>query len=253
MDKDIINGHIYKITNKVDGKIYIGQTICGFKKRYGNNLQKNTTNIHLKNAINKYGIEPFEIIEIFDSSDSIDELNELEKYWIEFFGGINSGKIYNFTSGGLNAKLSDEFKEKLRIIKTGTKLSEETKKKMSIAQKEKNAKMTEEERKVYGAHKKGTKTSDDIKRKISETKKNAVNKKEIQEKIIAKKNKKVICLTNGKIFNSLKEAGEFYGFSSSMISTCCKVKREFAGRDENGIFLKWRYYEDFVKDCELNA
>ena len=89
--------YIYKITNILDGKIYIGQTTIGFKKRYGNNLEKNSTNVHLKNAIKKYGINNFEIIEIFDSTDSMDKLNELEVYWIEFFGGIESDKLYNFT------------------------------------------------------------------------------------------------------------------------------------------------------------
>lgn len=242
-----VDGHIYKITNMIDGKIYIGQTIIGFKKRYGNNLEKNASNIHLKNAIKKYGIDNFEIIEIFDSSDSVEKLNELEAYWISFFGGINSGKVYNLNSGGGNRVPSEESKKKLSISASNRIFSDIEKHNMSISQKEKNNKMTVEERKIYGAHKKGTITSDEIKNKISNTKKNHPNKKEIQKKITIKLKKKVICLNNGIVFDSLKEVGEYYGFSSSMISTCCKGKRDFAGRDENGIFLKWQYYDEYIE------
>ena len=237
-----INGYIYTITNIIDGKKYIGQTTIGFKKRYGNNLYKNTSNIHLKNAISKYGIENFEIIEEFDSADSIDKLNELEKYWISYFGGINSEKLYNFSNGGSNCIYSNEHKAMLSKITTGRKHSEETKSKMSISQKEKNSKMTADERSNAYGYNKGNVISEETKKKISESKLNAKNKDEIIKKISEKIKKKVICLNTGVIFNSLKEAGEYYGFSSSMISTCCKGKREHAGKDENGNFLKWEYY-----------
>ena len=44
-----VYGVIYKITNKINRKIYIGQTIEGFKKRYKNNLKKYTHNIYGEN------------------------------------------------------------------------------------------------------------------------------------------------------------------------------------------------------------
>lgn len=44
-----VYGVIYKITNKVNNKVYIGQTVLGFKKRYGNtNWWDKTHNEHLK-------------------------------------------------------------------------------------------------------------------------------------------------------------------------------------------------------------
>lgn len=245
-----INGYIYVITNMVNVKKYIGQTTIGFKKRYNNDLYKNTSNIHLKNAIFKYGIGNFEIIEEFDSANSIEKLNELEKYWIQYFGGINSGKLYNFSSGGLNCVYSDNHKAILSKKATGRKFSEETKIKMSISQKEKNSKMTAEERSNAYGHNKGKEISKEVRKKIIEAKLNAKNKDEIVKKISEKIKKKVICLNTGVIFDSLKESGEYYGFSSCMISTCCKGKREYAGRDENGNFLKWEYYVECVEEVD---
>lgn len=61
-----VYGVIYKITNKVNGRCYIGQTILGFDRRYHYNLYKNTSNIHLKYAIEKYGFENFYVNKVFD-------------------------------------------------------------------------------------------------------------------------------------------------------------------------------------------
>ena len=51
-----IYGVIYIIRNKINNKLYIGQTIekGGFGRRYGHNLAKNTHNKHLKSSIQKY-------------------------------------------------------------------------------------------------------------------------------------------------------------------------------------------------------
>ena len=61
-----VYGVIYKIQNKVNKKIYIGQTTIGFDKRYNNNLLKNSSNKYLKSEIRKYGIENFSVCKIFD-------------------------------------------------------------------------------------------------------------------------------------------------------------------------------------------
>ena len=58
-------GIIYKITNTVDGKIYIGQTVRSFWERYEGHLE-NTKNRHLKRAIQKYGVDAFEIVEVLE-------------------------------------------------------------------------------------------------------------------------------------------------------------------------------------------
>lgn len=94
-------GYIYKVTNIINDKIYIGQTIQSVKDRWyrhcgKSGLSDNEMNTHFKRAILKYGKENFRIetIEICDSKD----LNEREKYYISYYDSYKSG--YNSTLGG---------------------------------------------------------------------------------------------------------------------------------------------------------
>lgn len=134
-----IYGVIYKITNKKSkanngmGKVYIGQTINGFNKRYkakGNgieriyNFHKNQKNLgkpynrRLLNDIEKYGFENFEVCEIFDVAFSKEELNIKEILWIRHYNSINKG--YNILEGGTIHKKS----KILEKFKTYTSLNE---------------------------------------------------------------------------------------------------------------------------------
>ena len=96
-------GIIYKITNKINGKIYIGQTIKSLKERWSGHLtsahhpQPRHAHIGLYLAINKYGAENFDL-EVIDEANSEEELNEKEIYWIRYFDSYNTG--YNMTTGG---------------------------------------------------------------------------------------------------------------------------------------------------------
>lgn len=55
--------------------------------------------------------------------------------------------------------------------------------------------------------------------------------------------KKVICLTTNKIFDSIKQAGEYYNIPKNGISRACKEKSQYCGKLQDGTRLKWRYYE----------
>ena len=120
-------GIIYKITNKVNGKVYIGQTTSsnGFSGRYPfgssginrvfkyheyNKKHNFSYNPHLYSAILKYGEDNFEVSEIFDIAFSKQELDIKEKIYIKYFNCIKDG--YNRLEGGQvmpnNIKYSDE-------------------------------------------------------------------------------------------------------------------------------------------------
>lgn len=88
-------GIIYKHTNKINGKSYIGQTVQTMEQRLKQHL-KNKKNHNFINAINKYGIDEFhsEIIEEVDEN----KLDEKEIYWIAYCNTYNNG--YNMTEGG---------------------------------------------------------------------------------------------------------------------------------------------------------
>lgn len=94
-------GYIYKVTNKINGKIYIGQTIQSVKDRWyrhcgKSGISKAELNTHFKRAILKYGKENFtiETIEMCDST----ELNDKEKFYISYYNSYING--YNSTIGG---------------------------------------------------------------------------------------------------------------------------------------------------------
>lgn len=96
-----MQGVIYIIKNKLNGKVYIGQTIQNPKDRWyrhcaKSNISKNEANMHIKRAILKYGKEnfSFEVIETCLK----EQLNEREIYWINYYDSYNKG--YNNTLGG---------------------------------------------------------------------------------------------------------------------------------------------------------
>lgn len=91
---------IYMITNKINNKKYIGQSVrIEIRWReHKNSYLKNDTNSHLYNAMKKYGIENFDF-NILEECEK-KELNKKEKYWIDYYQTMDRSKGYNATSGG---------------------------------------------------------------------------------------------------------------------------------------------------------
>ena len=90
---------IYKITNKKNGKIYVGQTYSTAEHRWRTHLNAWNGNRHcvaLYSAFDKYGVDNFEIEEIEQCEK--DQLNDREKYWIKYYDSYENG--YNLTRGG---------------------------------------------------------------------------------------------------------------------------------------------------------
>ena len=120
----IFNLVIYKITNKVNGKVYIGQTI-NYEERVRHHKQtafrpnSKDRSRPLYNAIIKYGIDNF-IFEIIDTANSIDELNEKEVYYIQTYDScVDNNKGYNLDKGGKNGRKSEETKRKIGNAQIG--------------------------------------------------------------------------------------------------------------------------------------
>jgi group I intron endonuclease len=102
---------IYKIVNKVNGKIYIGQTIRSLKERFADHCKNKRSTTILHKAIQKYGKDNF-TIEQLDFANSREELNCLEQYWISMNNCI-SPNGYNLCLGGNAAgKQSEELRRK---------------------------------------------------------------------------------------------------------------------------------------------
>ena len=104
-------GYIYKITNDINNKIYIGKTTRTLEVRFKEHCN-NTSGCKsiLYNAICKYGKEHF-IIEKIEECEE-DKLNERERYWIQYYNSYEQG--YNLTTGGDGKSLSEQQIKKIR-------------------------------------------------------------------------------------------------------------------------------------------
>lgn len=102
-----MNGYIYKITNRINEKIYIGKTLqpiyIRFKEHCKDAFRDRNEKRPLYAAMRKHGTENFEI-ELIEEI-SIDKLSEREMYWIEKYNSYHNG--YNATKGGDGKQLYD--------------------------------------------------------------------------------------------------------------------------------------------------
>lgn len=98
---------IYKTTNLINGKFYIGKQTTFSESYMGSGKL-------LKNAILKYGIENFEK-EVLEEVDSLEQLNEREIYWIDKLNAKSEG--YNIADGGDGGDTISNHPDKINIIK----------------------------------------------------------------------------------------------------------------------------------------
>lgn len=102
-----MNGFIYKISNSVNDKVYIGKTLSSIEKRFQEHKKdssRDTENIRpLYRAMNKYGYDCF-FVELVEEAP-IEHLSEREQFWIEYYNSYHNG--YNATLGGDGKQLYD--------------------------------------------------------------------------------------------------------------------------------------------------
>lgn len=234
MKKDLTNkiGYIYKLTAP-NGNVYIGQTINKKQRKYHYNSGSYKKQVKLWYSAQKYNWNPaktFEIIEECLCGENKCFLNEREKYWIKHYNSYNNGLNCNEGGhGNLGYKPTDETRKKMSEKKLGVKHPDWRKKQKSF-------------------YTKGRKHTEESKKKMSKMKKEKMNdtvKNKISVKLIGNKNgignkgnsKRVICLTNNEIYDSIKIAADVLGLHSTGIINVCK-----------GVFsqtkgFKFKYYE----------
>lgn len=122
---------IYVHINKINGKMYIGQTSQDVKIRwnYGNGYIDSPK---FYSAIKKYGWNNFKHIILIDNL-TLDEANIYEEAFIKEYNTIRNG--YNIKYGGNNKTFPDEVKIKISKTLSGTKHTDESRKHMSDAHK----------------------------------------------------------------------------------------------------------------------
>lgn len=204
--------YIYKITNTITSKIYIGQTIKDIPEyRWSTHKSFAKRNVKSKfyNSIRKYGENNFKFEVIFKAFD-IESLNFFESYFIEYFNSISNG--YNQLSGGNNRLLTEEIKNKI-----------------SIAHKQRfeNGFIPNNRGKVFNS---------DVKKKQS-----------IKRKDFLKRNKHpqanyIYCINLDLYFKSASEASYYFGANGNYISRICK--RENNSYNGNSFKIVQEYDEN---------
>ena len=113
---------IYKATNIINNKVYIGQTIHPLSVRKSQHERSHEYGYKtaFSNAIRKYGKENF-IWEVIYETNSIEDLNEKESYYIKYYKSLVTENGYNLKGGGGNDFLTQEVKNKIGESQLGEK------------------------------------------------------------------------------------------------------------------------------------
>lgn len=121
---------IYKITNQINQKAYIGQSKNISSRWRAHRTKYQTEDTLLYRAMRKYGIDNFSF-EVIEECD-IDQLNDKEIFWIEYYNTHNLEKGYNLTDGGQKATKAilteKEVLEIYELLKTPLSMEEIAKK-----------------------------------------------------------------------------------------------------------------------------
>ena len=261
---------IYKITNKINKKCYIGQSINIKERFYGHKSSEN--NVYLRNAFKKYGIDNF-IFEVIEECKR-EELNQKEIYYIKLYKSTNRKFGYNLSPGGTGREKKTSLRTRRLISKSKKgKLTrtEETEKNRAEKFKKTIANMPREQfeewhKKIGKRHKNKVVTQeqrDKISKSLKEYYKDENVRKQKSEK---QKGKKLSLMTRLKMsmakkltskeqnqrfckpivqydklgnyiteYKSVKEASDKTNVDGGNICLCCKHKRKTAGG------YKWEY------------
>lgn len=93
---------IYCITNRINGKVYIGKTEKTIKDRWKKHVAtafKGDSQFYIHKAMRKYGIETFQVVELA-SATTLEELDQLEIKFIAEYRSNDPQFGYNMTTGG---------------------------------------------------------------------------------------------------------------------------------------------------------
>lgn len=130
---------VYKITHKISGKSYIGQTVRRVVRRWRDYFKPKSSNSHIGRAIKKYGKNSF-IFEVIDTAEDRVGLDHKEIFWMNYYNTLTPNG-YNLVSGGTKGriysdksrlKMSNSRKKNPSSPRKGTINSAETRLKISI-------------------------------------------------------------------------------------------------------------------------
>jgi hypothetical protein len=184
MENDYI-GYVYIITNKVDGKVYIGKTTRSVEERWREHVSHcKSSNLKFSNAIKKYGNDSF-LVETIDSASSDNELNFLECFYIEVLKSNVSG--YNLTKGGEGVSgliRSEETRHKLSLAGKGRIVPEERRERIRLSMLGKNRRpMSDAQKEQVRVASTGRFCSQETREKMSKARKGQKRTQEFKDRL----------------------------------------------------------------------
>ena len=219
---------IYKHTNKINGKVYIGQTCKKPNRRWHNGTAYKSCT-YFYHAIQKYGWDGFEH-EVLVTGLTLEEANEMEERLIFQYQSNNSQFGYNLQSGGKNKRQNESTKQIMQLKMSGEgnpmygkHHSQENRQKMSENHYDVNGKNNPR----WGKH-----CSQETKDKISEANSGMNNygygipQTDERRK---KTSRAVKCIETNIIYFGAREAEKQTGINHSGIVLCCQGKKNIAG------------------------
>jgi len=215
---------IYKTTNLVNGKIYIGKDKRNNPKYLGSGKL-------LNKAIKKYGRENF-IKEILEYCNSEEHMSEREKIWTCKFNSTDRAIGYNMTEGGAGGNTRINYtKQQFDEYKLKLSMGVQNSKKYINSIKNKTGKII--------PHNLGKVTSAETRRKISVANAGKKLSDEHRNKIASSKSKPIDQFDmNGifiKTYHSIKHASNENNIGRDSIYGCC------IGKYKQGGGYKWQY------------
>lgn len=205
---------IYKITNLINNKVYIGQTIKTSAQRFANHIYDLNHNIHhsehLQRSYNKYGKDSL-LFEVIETIIDLAIIDDREIYWISFYNSVNPEFGYNRQYGGqVNKVCSLETRAKISKSLIG---NQNTKgKKLTLEHKDKIRQSTIKRNT-------GRKHSEITKRKIGDAFR---GEKSVFYGKPGVNRRKVICLNTGEIYESATKAALALKCDRSTICAICR-------------------------------
>lgn len=216
------NYYVYKHTFP-NNKVYIGITKQKPQNRWDNGKGYKHNN-YIKNAINKYGWSNIEHKILFENLTK-EEAEQKEIELIAFYKSNQKNFGYNIENGGHVNCVSEETKKKLSVANKGKIISKETRQKMS----KNNARIWL-----------GKKLNNETRKKMSES---HIGKKGNNKGKALKTRKKIMCIETNIIYDSITIASNITKINSTHISEVCRGMRKSAGKI-NDIKLHWKYIKE---------
>lgn len=245
-----IYGRIYAITNKENGKQYVGQTIKAVQRRFADHKRQSAFNDYpLYRAFKKYGFDTFEVKELDTAQDKA-ELDTKEIYWIEELNTLLPFGYNAILGTPGTGELSQESKDKKSNSMKKRWQDPEYREKVTAAVTGENNPMhgkpfTQAHRDKLSKARAGRPVPIEQRAKIADTVKCRLqNDAAFQEAAARGRQKaKQVCsrqtinLDTGNIYQSAQEAARQTGISQQNISKCCTGQRKTSGG------YRWAYVE----------